>query len=76
MNKNKKLSYSIIKYIYMGVFSMIILNKKRILVVIVILVFSFGICLIETNTGETIETVALPVTNKVIVIDAGHRCTR
>lgn len=51
---------------------MIILNRKRMmliltLVCIPLLAFSFQIA--EENT---VETVALPVTNKVIVIDAGH----
>ena len=52
---------------------MIILNKKRLIamlsmVCISIFVFTFQIA----EEEKTVETVALPVTNKVIVIDAGH----
>lgn len=52
---------------------MIILNRKRLIamlsmVCISIFVFTFQIAQQE----QTAETVALPVTNKVIVIDAGH----
>ena len=52
---------------------MIILNRKRLIamlsmVCISIFVFTFQIA----EEDKTVETVALPVTNKVIVIDAGH----
>ncbi len=52
---------------------MIILNRKRLIamlsmVCISIFVFTFQIA----EEEKTVETVALPVTNKVIVIDAGH----
>lgn len=52
---------------------MIILNKKRILLItslvaISICAFTFQIA----ETDNTIQTVALPVSNKTIVIDAGH----
>ena len=52
---------------------MIILNKKRILLItsmVAISIFAFTIQTAQIN--ETIETVALPVSNKTIVIDAGH----
>ena len=52
---------------------MIILNKKRILLItsiVAISIFAFTIQTAQVN--ETIETVALPVSNKTIVIDAGH----
>ncbi len=50
---------------------MVILNRKRLIAIlgmvfIPILVFSFHIAKDE----NTLETVALPVTNKVIVLDA------
>lgn len=56
---------------------MIVLNRKRLMAIvsmvcISLLVFSFQIATEE----KTVETVSLPVTGKVIVIDAGHRCTR
>lgn len=52
---------------------MIILNKKRIIAIlsmvcVSLFVFSFQIA----DEEETLETVALPVSNKVIVVDAGH----
>ena len=52
---------------------MIILNKKRILLItslVAISIFAFTIQTAQIN--ETVQTVALPVTNKTIVIDAGH----
>ena len=67
---NKKKSH-----IYLwGVF-MIIIPKKRIIVVTTILCIMLFVCNIVVNqtTENTVETMSLPVTNKVIVIDAGHR---
>lgn len=52
---------------------MIILNRKRILLITSILVISIFVFTIQTaQVNETVETVALPISNKVIVIDAGH----
>ena len=55
---------------------MLILSKKRITIMLCMLclslyAFSFKIADIG-ETEETVETVTLPVTNKVIVVDAGH----
>lgn len=52
---------------------MIILNRKRLIamlsmICVAVFVFNFQIAKKE----ETISTVALPVSNKVVVIDAGH----
>lgn len=52
---------------------MIILNKKRLLTIlsivcIAVFVFSFQVA----NNSNTVSTVSLPVSNKVIVLDAGH----
>ena len=56
---------------------MIILNKKRILFILVTIAVSMLAFTIQVaQTEETMPTVALPVSNKVIVIDAGHRKTR
>lgn len=68
-HKNKKHHINIY-----GVFFMIILSKKRIINLLTILTVCLTICLIQTTTidEDTVETVSLPVTNKVIVIDAGH----
>ena len=52
---------------------MIIISKKRILVVLIILCISLSIFKINNSVYKNnIETIALPVSNKVVVIDAGH----
>ena len=52
---------------------MFFLSKKRIMVlgIFLLAVLAIGISQIFIEP-ETVETVALPVSNKVIVIDAGH----
>ena len=54
--------------------TMIILNRKRIemlsmMILMGMVAFTFRTAKVEE---DTIETMALPVTNRVIVIDAGH----
>ena len=56
---------------------MIIISKKRIITLASMLCVTLIMCSLVVNTTEneiktntTIETVALPVTNKVIVVDA------
>lgn len=58
---------------------MIILDKKKIVKILsVVMIFIFAYIITGYNVNntknqlKTIETVALPVNNKVIVIDAGH----
>lgn len=53
---------------------MIVLSKKRIVSLVSLVMVCLVICVIQTaNTdNETVQTVTLPVTNKVIVVDAGH----
>ncbi len=52
---------------------MLFLSKKRIIVIgiFLLVVITIGVSQIFIEP-KTIETVALPVSNKVIVIDAGH----
>lgn len=52
---------------------MFFLSKKRIMVlgIFLLAVLAIGISQIFIEP-KTVETVALPVSNKVIVIDAGH----
>ena len=52
---------------------MFFISKKRICLIgiLVITVILIGLLNFFTEP-ETIETVALPVSNKVIVVDAGH----
>lgn len=53
---------------------MIVLRKKRLIFILSCLVFSiFAFCLSQNNSiknEKTVDTVSLPVSNKVIVIDA------
>lgn len=52
---------------------MIILNKKRLLLISSFVFVSLIACTINSvQSPNTVQTVALPVSNKVIVIDAGH----
>lgn len=52
---------------------MFILHKKRIYIIFTCLVFTFLAFQVKTiKKEETKETVALPVNNKVIILDAGH----
>ncbi|NLC87785.1 MAG: N-acetylmuramoyl-L-alanine amidase CwlD [Clostridiaceae bacterium] len=52
---------------------MIIINKKRILLMMgILLIATFTFSMQTFENEKTISTVALPVSNKVIVIDAGH----
>ena len=53
---------------------MIILRKKRIILVIMCVIISLGFINIGKNLKKeiTAPTVSLPVSNKVIVLDAGH----
>lgn len=58
---------------------MILLTKKRIFIIlsgIVLSTITFLFFTTSSNNMKTVETVALPVSNKVIVLDAGHRCSR
>lgn len=70
MNNKTKLSYKL----YGGSF-MLIVNKKRILIIFICLMISISFTKIKEK-NRTIETVALPVENKVIVIDARTWNTR
>ena len=51
---------------------MILIQKKRIIFVLSMVFISVFVYFFSVNTEQTIETVSLPVTNKVVVIDAGH----
>ena len=50
---------------------MIVLSKKRILFIMLAVVVAVCIPSIRKN-NDIIEATALPVSNKVIVLDAGH----
>ena len=52
---------------------MIILNKKRLIFIFSSLIISvLTVSIFYNKQSENIETVALPVSNKVVVLDAGH----
>lgn len=56
---------------------MIVLNKKKIMFTLgIILVTVFALTIKHESKEESLQTVALPVTNKVIVIDARAWNTR
>lgn len=53
---------------------MIIINKKRIIFImssVVFSVISFSL-FFNIKSKETVQTVALPISNKVVILDAGH----
>ncbi len=54
---------------------MILMNKKRILILLnfIIIVTVISSIKISTNQNNTVPTVALPVSNRTVIIDAGHR---
>ena len=57
---------------------MIIINKKKILLfssILLIFIFTFVFQTANIN-NRTVSVVTLPVSNKVIVLDAGHRHSR
>jgi len=52
---------------------MIVINKKRLLIVMSAILVSIGIFSINmVGNEDTVETVSLPVSQKVIILDAGH----
>ena len=54
---------------------MIVLRKKRIISILAVAMVCLVFVLIQTvgiKNNKTVQTVTLPVTNKVIVVDAGH----
>ena len=56
---------------------MIVLNRKKLLLITsCVFVGIFTFLITTTDLQETVETVSLPVSGKVIVVDAGHRCSR
>jgi len=49
------------------------MNKKRILITAISIFITLTVVFMINKKGqETVETVSLPVTDKVIVLDAGH----
>lgn len=55
---------------------MIVLNKKRIIMMLSGIFLSIFVFVLTTNKNELedtyISTVSLPVSGKVVVVDAGH----
>lgn len=76
IHKKLKLFIQCNKILY-GEFSMIILQKKKILLCIGLVMVSLLVAgAYQTNIEKTIQTVSLPVSNKVIVLDARTWRTR
>ena len=51
---------------------MIVLNKKKITMIVVGVFFSIFVFILATEKNNMIPTVSLPVSGKTIVLDAGH----
>lgn len=53
---------------------MVILRKKRILAlsILLLLCLSVGLLFSSQKKEDTVSTVSLPVSNKTIILDAGH----
>lgn len=52
---------------------MILLPKKRLMLILVSVFVSIYVYFLGTsNSKDTVQTVSLPVTNKVVILDAGH----
>lgn len=51
---------------------MVVLNKKRILYIISVLIISVAFTSIKSNSEETVLTASVPVSNHIIILDAGH----
>lgn len=51
---------------------MVILNKKRILFILFVTIIGICIPTIKQDITKSVPTATLPVSNKVIVLDAGH----
>ena len=74
-HKIKRFSYNY-KKDCMGSFFMIVLNKKKIrLTILIVFVLVFGVAILNDNK-ESVPTVSLPVSGKTIVIDARAWKTR
>lgn len=55
---------------------MFIIRSKRIYLILACIVMSTAFFQIAKSKEKTVQTVALPINNKVIVLDAGHRRRR
>lgn len=51
---------------------MIVLNRKRITIVVVSVFISIFVFVLATEKKEMLPTVTLPVSGKTIILDAGH----
>lgn len=52
---------------------MFVISKKRILVISMgIFISIFSILFMQDISYDTVETVSLPISGKVVVVDAGH----
>lgn len=51
---------------------MIVLNKKRINIIVLSVFVSIFAFILVTDSKTSVPTVSLPVSGKTIVIDAGH----
>lgn len=55
---------------------MFVLSKKRLILITSCIFISIFTYMLSIQKNEAIQTVSLPVSNKVVVLDAGHRWGR
>lgn len=53
-------------------FAMIIIQKQRIFLIIIAIFISITTCAYTMKKNNIVTTSSLPVSNKVIILDAGH----
>ena len=73
---NKLNSHKIIIKYFMRCFCMIVIKGKNLIFNISIVLFLLGVGIFvaqSQNETNIVSTASLPVSNKIIVLDAGHR---
>ena len=51
---------------------MVVIQKKRILFLFTCILIGIFACALQQRNVETMQTVSLPCTNKIVILDAGH----
>ena len=51
---------------------MVVIQKKRILFLFTCILIGIFVCALQQRNVETMQTVSLPCTNKIVILDAGH----
>ena len=73
---NTRIFYLIRAYIFLRCVAVFVFRKSRFLLIISCLFLSFAFCLASNNVNERsyeiTQVSAIPVSEKVVIIDAGH----